>query len=171
MVGRLLGQAPRQRIDCVRGPQWIAVVDDVIDDVPQRFQAGVTRSAVASVGSAFGAHRPIERGQVGILAHQPVQLVEHSLEAIDDIIGLRRGGPQSWGCDLIKRDSYFRSPTGRIVTQWPYTELEYARRTWRVRSREWLHRTGIARATAKPISYRAGSSATSMSPAAAAARS
>ena len=24
-------------------------------------------------------------------------------------------------------DSYFRSPTGRIVTQWPYTELEYAR--------------------------------------------
>jgi cation diffusion facilitator CzcD-associated flavoprotein CzcO len=40
-------------------------------------------------------------------------------------------------------DSYFRSPTGRIVTQWPYTELEYARRTWRVQTREWLHRTGI----------------------------
>lgn len=39
-------------------------------------------------------------------------------------------------------DSYFRSPTGRIVTQWPYTELEYARRTWRVRPRDWLHRTG-----------------------------
>jgi hypothetical protein len=39
-------------------------------------------------------------------------------------------------------DSYFRSPTGRIVTQWPYTELEYARRTWRLRPREWLHRTG-----------------------------
>ena len=39
-------------------------------------------------------------------------------------------------------DSYFRSPTGRIVTQWPYTELEYARRTWRVRRREWVHRTG-----------------------------
>jgi cation diffusion facilitator CzcD-associated flavoprotein CzcO len=37
-------------------------------------------------------------------------------------------------------DSYFRSPSGRIVTQWPYTELEYARRTWRVRSRDWLHR-------------------------------
>ncbi|OBF99204.1 monooxygenase [Mycobacterium sp. 852014-52450_SCH5900713] len=35
-------------------------------------------------------------------------------------------------------DSYFRSPTGRIVTQWPYTELEYARRTWRLRSRDWL---------------------------------
>ncbi|OBG23817.1 NAD(P)/FAD-dependent oxidoreductase [Mycobacterium sp. 852002-51057_SCH5723018] len=59
-------------------------------------------------------------------------------------------------------DSYFRSPTGRIVTQWPYTELEYARRTWRIRPREWLHRTDR---------YRAGSSATSMSPAAAAARS
>lgn len=34
-------------------------------------------------------------------------------------------------------DSYFRSPTGRIVTQWPYTELEYARRTWRLRTRDW----------------------------------
>ncbi|OBA58097.1 monooxygenase [Mycobacterium sp. 1100029.7] len=39
-------------------------------------------------------------------------------------------------------DSYFRSPTGRIVTQWPYTELEYARRTWRLRPRDWIHRTG-----------------------------
>ncbi len=39
-------------------------------------------------------------------------------------------------------DSYFRSPTGRIVTQWPYTELEYARRTWRLRPRDWVHRTG-----------------------------
>ncbi|BBY39761.1 monooxygenase [Mycobacterium mantenii] len=37
-------------------------------------------------------------------------------------------------------DSYFRSPSGRIVTQWPYTELEYARRTWRLRPREWVHR-------------------------------
>lgn len=36
-------------------------------------------------------------------------------------------------------DSYFRSPTGRIVTQWPYTELNYARRTWRLRAREWTH--------------------------------
>ncbi|MGZ4576203.1 MAG: flavin-containing monooxygenase [Mycobacterium sp.] len=41
-------------------------------------------------------------------------------------------------------DSYFRSPSGRIVTQWPYTELEYARRTWRLRPRDWLHRTGQA---------------------------
>jgi cation diffusion facilitator CzcD-associated flavoprotein CzcO len=41
-------------------------------------------------------------------------------------------------------DSYFRSPTGRIVTQWPYTGLEYARRTWRLRSRDWVHRTGMA---------------------------
>ncbi|KAA1248199.1 NAD(P)/FAD-dependent oxidoreductase [Mycobacterium simiae] len=39
-------------------------------------------------------------------------------------------------------DSYFRSPTGRIVTQWPYTELEYARRTWRLRPRDWVHRIG-----------------------------
>ncbi|MDT5173647.1 MAG: hypothetical protein QOG37_898 [Mycobacterium sp.] len=38
--------------------------------------------------------------------------------------------------------SYFRSPSGRVVTQWPYTELEYARRTWRVRPRDWTHRTG-----------------------------
>ncbi len=43
-----------------------------------------------------------------------------------------------------KCDSYFRSPSGRIVTQWPYTELEYARRTWRLRPREWAHRTGAA---------------------------
>ncbi len=41
-------------------------------------------------------------------------------------------------------DSYFRSPTGRIVTQWPYTELEYARRTWRLRPREWAHHKGKA---------------------------
>jgi cation diffusion facilitator CzcD-associated flavoprotein CzcO len=48
-------------------------------------------------------------------------------------------------------DSYFRSPSGRIVTQWPYTELDYARRTWRVRSRDWLHHRGTA-----PGSGRAG---------------
>ena len=36
-------------------------------------------------------------------------------------------------------DSYFRSPTGRIVTQWPYSELDYARRTWRLRRRDWAH--------------------------------
>jgi cation diffusion facilitator CzcD-associated flavoprotein CzcO len=40
--------------------------------------------------------------------------------------------------------SYFRSPTGRIVTQWPYTELEYARRTWRLRPRDWVHRVGAS---------------------------
>ncbi len=39
-------------------------------------------------------------------------------------------------------DSYFRSPTGRIVTQWPHTELEYARRTWRLRPGDWVHRGG-----------------------------
>lgn len=37
-------------------------------------------------------------------------------------------------------DSYFRSPSGRVVTQWPYTELEYARRTWWLRPRDWSHR-------------------------------
>jgi cation diffusion facilitator CzcD-associated flavoprotein CzcO len=39
-------------------------------------------------------------------------------------------------------DSYYRSPTGRIVTQWPYSELDYARATWRLRPRDWLHHTG-----------------------------
>ena len=49
-------------------------------------------------------------------------------------------------------DSYFRSPTGRIVTQWPYTELEYARRTWRLRRREWMHRrAGPARKAVHPV--------------------
>ncbi|MDT5019259.1 MAG: hypothetical protein QOD39_5419, partial [Mycobacterium sp.] len=36
-------------------------------------------------------------------------------------------------------DSYYRSPTGRIVTQWPHSELDYARATWRLRSRDWHH--------------------------------
>ncbi|BBX06211.1 monooxygenase [Mycolicibacterium aichiense] len=36
--------------------------------------------------------------------------------------------------------SYFRSPDGRIVTQWPYTEIEYARRTRRLRRSDWIHR-------------------------------
>lgn len=48
-------------------------------------------------------------------------------------------------------DSYFRSPTGRIVTQWPYTELDYARRTWRLRRRDWIHRrTAPPRNDAQP---------------------
>jgi cation diffusion facilitator CzcD-associated flavoprotein CzcO len=42
--------------------------------------------------------------------------------------------------------SYFRSPSGRVVTQWPYTEFEYARRTWRVRPRDWAHHTGAVAA-------------------------
>ncbi|WP_120313908.1 flavin-containing monooxygenase [Mycobacterium alsense] len=46
-------------------------------------------------------------------------------------------------------DSYFRSPTGRIVTQWPYTELEYARRTWRLRPRDWVHRAGLGSAVGR----------------------
>ncbi|MBX9639004.1 MAG: NAD(P)/FAD-dependent oxidoreductase [Mycobacteriaceae bacterium] len=41
-------------------------------------------------------------------------------------------------------DSYFRSPTGRVVTQWPYTEWEYARRTWRVRPGDWQHRGSVS---------------------------
>ena len=36
-------------------------------------------------------------------------------------------------------DSYYRSPTGRVVTQWPYSELAYAKATWRLRSRDWIH--------------------------------
>ncbi len=36
-------------------------------------------------------------------------------------------------------DSYYRSPTGRIVTQWPHSELDYAKATWRLRARDWLH--------------------------------
>jgi cation diffusion facilitator CzcD-associated flavoprotein CzcO len=39
-----------------------------------------------------------------------------------------------------KCDSYFRSPSGRIVTQWPYTELEYERATRRLRAEDWVHR-------------------------------
>lgn len=42
-------------------------------------------------------------------------------------------------------DSYFRSPSGRIVTQWPYTELEYARRTWRLRPRDWVQHNPASR--------------------------
>jgi cation diffusion facilitator CzcD-associated flavoprotein CzcO len=36
-------------------------------------------------------------------------------------------------------DSYYRSPTGRIVTQWPHSELDYARATWRLRAGDWVH--------------------------------
>ncbi len=49
-------------------------------------------------------------------------------------------------------DSYFRSPSGRIVTQWPHTTLEYARRTWRLRPRDWLHRTGAPPAAGPRLS-------------------
>jgi cation diffusion facilitator CzcD-associated flavoprotein CzcO len=38
--------------------------------------------------------------------------------------------------------SYYRSPSGRIVTQWPYAELEYARATRRLRARDWIHQPG-----------------------------
>jgi cation diffusion facilitator CzcD-associated flavoprotein CzcO len=41
-------------------------------------------------------------------------------------------------------DSYYRSPTGRIVTQWPHSELDYARATWRLRPRNWHHKVGAA---------------------------
>lgn len=40
-------------------------------------------------------------------------------------------------------DSYYRSPTGRIVTQWPHSELDYARATWRLRPRDWRHVAGL----------------------------
>lgn len=39
-------------------------------------------------------------------------------------------------------DSYFRSPSGRIVTQWPYTELEYQRATSALRPEDWEHAPG-----------------------------
>lgn len=38
-------------------------------------------------------------------------------------------------------DSYYRSPSGRIVTQWPNSELDYAKATWRLRPRDWEHRS------------------------------
>jgi cation diffusion facilitator CzcD-associated flavoprotein CzcO len=41
-----------------------------------------------------------------------------------------------------KCDSYFRSASGRIVTQWPYAELEYARATERLHAEHWIHRPG-----------------------------
>jgi cation diffusion facilitator CzcD-associated flavoprotein CzcO len=41
-----------------------------------------------------------------------------------------------------KCDSYFRAPSGRIVTQWPYTELEYERATRRLEPGDWVHRSG-----------------------------
>jgi cation diffusion facilitator CzcD-associated flavoprotein CzcO len=60
--------------------------------------------------------------------------------------------------------SYFRSPTGRIVTQWPYTELEYARRTWRLRPQEWLHRPRTTAARSRTLAT--GFDATADKPAA-----
>ena len=39
-----------------------------------------------------------------------------------------------------KCDSYFRSPSGRIVTQWPYTELEYRQRTRVLAEGDWVQR-------------------------------
>ena len=50
-------------------------------------------------------------------------------------------------------DSYYRSPTGRIVTQWPHSELDYARATWRLRPREWLH---ISRIHIVTVTYYVG---------------
>lgn len=46
--------------------------------------------------------------------------------------------------------SYFRSPSGRVVTQWPYTELEYARRTWRIRPKDWAHVVAPSRRGTRP---------------------
>jgi cation diffusion facilitator CzcD-associated flavoprotein CzcO len=41
-----------------------------------------------------------------------------------------------------KCDSYFRSPSGRIVTQWPYAELDYERATRQLKDEDWIHRPG-----------------------------
>ena len=57
--------------------------------------------------------------------------------------------------------SYFRSPTGRIVTQWPYTEWDYAKATWRLRPAKWIHRTG---ASSGGTRYRAESVSTAAVP-------
>ena len=54
--------------------------------------------------------------------------------------------------------SYFRSPSGRIVTQWPYKELDYARRTRRLRPRDWIHYRPEGQ---KPMTPSASSSANS----------
>ncbi|MGY4712412.1 flavin-containing monooxygenase [Mycolicibacterium sp. CBM1] len=47
-------------------------------------------------------------------------------------------------------DSYFRSPSGRIVTQWPYTEIDYARRTCRLRRDDWVFGTAVTPPAASP---------------------
>jgi hypothetical protein len=62
------------------------------------------------VGGDFRTHCAIERGQVGILARQQIRLVQHRLEAIDDVIGLRRGRPQPRESDLVD------FPNGRLCT-------------------------------------------------------
>jgi cation diffusion facilitator CzcD-associated flavoprotein CzcO len=47
-------------------------------------------------------------------------------------------------------DSYFRSSSGRIVTQWPYTELEYQRRTSAMRPEDWVHTTLRLNSSSRP---------------------
>ena len=46
--------------------------------------------------------------------------------------------------------SYFRSPTGRIVTQWPYTALDYSQATRRLRPGDWIHHAGAPPAVSAP---------------------
>ena len=41
-----------------------------------------------------------------------------------------------------KCDSYFRSPSGRIVTQWPFAEVDYERATRQLQAADWVHRPG-----------------------------
>jgi hypothetical protein len=98
-VGRPVRQPASQRVDGVdRGPRigagWqssarLAVPDDFIEGVAQPPSPGVP------------AHGAFERGQVRILTRQPVQLVQHRLKAIDDIVGARRRGPQPWQRDIV----------------------------------------------------------------------
>ncbi len=63
------------------------VVKDLGDRVAQRFQSRVLGPAATGVLVAFRADRPIERGQMGMLAHQPARLVQHRREAIDHAVG------------------------------------------------------------------------------------
>ncbi|OYN79261.1 flavin-containing monooxygenase [Mycolicibacterium sphagni] len=90
-----------------------------------------------------------------------VYILEAGARLVADAVGrlMRRGGTLEVRPDAERRfneeisaeleqtvwtqcGSYFRSPGGRIVTQWPYNELEYAKRTWRLKPRDWIHRAG-----------------------------
>ena len=53
-------------------------------------------------------------------------------------------------------DSYFRSPSGRIVTQWPYTEQDYERETRALRPGDRIHRHASATGRSQPDVHASG---------------